>query len=143
VREHALGQLRLLSAAISRSKDRSQCQTAQPIAAALVTKHIAPAARARTAAVSVAAVRNGSSTRNDHGARAARNACFQRNQRVVDDNRAGALADALENAADDLCVAHAVDASHSKQIATGGGPPSIALAMMSCRTFSTSSSPAD
>ena len=47
-----------------------------------------------------------------------RNACFERNQGVVHHNGAGALSNALQDAADYFCVACAIDACHAK--ADGG-----------------------
>ena len=114
VREHALRQLCLLSTAIGCAKHSPQRQTAQPIAAALVTKHIAPAAGTRAAPLGVAAIGDRASAGNHDGTRLSRHTGLEGNQRVVDDDGARTLPDALENAADDFGIAYPVDACHSK-----------------------------
>jgi hypothetical protein len=114
VREDALRQLRLLAPAIRRPQHGAQRQPAEPVPAALVTEHIAPAAGTRAATFSVAPVRDRSSARNNDRTWTSRHACFERNERVIDDDSPRTLADAMKNASDDLRVAHAVDSRHSK-----------------------------
>jgi hypothetical protein len=85
---------RIWPAPVARAHHRSQRLAPDPVAAALVADHVAPAAGARRFPAGVPAVDDRAGAGDDHDARRVAGPRDQRDERVVDDDRAGLVADA-------------------------------------------------
>ena len=87
----------------------AQRGAADPVAAPLVAEHVAPPARARRFPLGVAAVGNRTGARDHDHAGLAGRARLQRHQRIVDDEHARLVADALHDPLDDRGIVRTVD----------------------------------
>ena len=110
MREQPRREARHATAAVGVTHDGAQRETANPVAAAFVAEHVAPAAGPRRFALVVAPVRNRSRSRHDDDAGRVADAGLQRDERVVDDENARLVADAAHDAAHDRFVGRAIDA---------------------------------
>ena len=112
--EHERRQLCLRTAAIGFADDGGERLSTDPVARAFVAEHVTPAAGARGKPVLVDAVGNRSGSGNQHDARFIADACDQRHERVVDDQRVRRGSQAPHDAAHDAVVLGAIDAGHAE-----------------------------
>src|ERR687887_380263 len=88
---------------------RGQRFTPDPVAAALVADHVAPAAGARGLTPRVAAVGDGSGAGNDDDSRRVTGAGHQRDQRVVDHEDTRSVTDAAHDGGNRVRLVRPVD----------------------------------
>src|SRR5262245_26566568 len=97
VPEQPGSEARLAAAPVGMTGDRPQREAPDPVAAASVAQHVAPPAGSRSLAASVAAVRNRSGARHDDDAWSVADARLQGDERVVDDENPGLVADPVHD----------------------------------------------
>ena len=114
MRQHARREARRLPAPVGLPHDRAQRQTAHPVAAAFVAKHVAPPAGPRGVAVAIAAVGNRTGPGDDDHAGAVADPGAQRDQRIVDHQKARLVSDAAHDAENDRRVLRTVDAGDAE-----------------------------
>ena len=105
---------RLRTALVGFAQHRTQRGTADPVAAALVTEHIAPAAGPGRFPARVASVGDRTRARDDHHAGLAGRARLERNQSVVHDQHSGLEPDPAHDAAHRRRVTRPVDAGNAQ-----------------------------
>src|SRR4029079_14974287 len=119
VLQQTCGETGRRAAAIRRTEHRPQRGAADPIAAALVAEHVPPAAGPGRLVPFVPAVGDRSGAGDDDDAGLIGRARFERDERVVDDEHARLVADALHDAADNAGVVRTIDARDAE--ANGAG----------------------
>ena len=112
MRQHQRRHRRGVPAAVGLADDGAQGVPADPVAAALVAEHVAPAAGAGRLVAGVAAIGDRAGAGDHHDARLVPDRGDQRDQRVVGDQRPRLVADAPHHAMHHLPVVGAIDAGH-------------------------------